>query len=134
MTHKVTILFRSWLKIKKTFFVHFFCLFYQEKCYFIKYMLVISILLSLTTCIQGLRTSKNILVENPQNLLSNFSVDTDELTLLDFHSVQKMKFSIKNFFSKCDEISSFPQTWSHLWEKSLREIFIFLSCQFLAER
>ena len=78
--------------------------------------------------------SLDILVENPQNLQNNFSVDTDELMLLDFHSVQKMKFSIKNFPSKCDEISSFPQIWSHLWEKYLREIFIFLSCQFLAER
>ena len=35
---------------------------------------------------------------------------------------QKMKFSIKDFFSKCDQIRSF---WSHLLKKSLMENFIF---------
>ena len=38
---------------------------------------------------------------------------------------QKMKFSIKDFFSKCDEIRSFQQIWSHLLKKSLMENFIF---------
>ena len=32
---------------------------------------------------------------------------------------QKMKFSIKDFFSKYDQIRSFLQTWSHLLKKSL---------------
>ena len=54
-------------------------------------MLVISILLKLTTCIQGLRFDENVLVENPQNLQNSFSVDTYRLMLLDFPSVQKMK-------------------------------------------
>ena len=35
-----------------------------------------------------------------------------------------MKFSIKDFFSKCDEIRSFLRIWSHL-KKSLMENFIF---------
>ena len=35
-----------------------------------------------------------------------------------------MKFSIKNFFSKCDQIGSFLQIWSHLLKKSLMENFI----------
>ena len=30
----------------------------------------------------------------------------------------KMKFSIKDFFSKCDQIRSFLQIWSHLLKKS----------------
>ena len=34
----------------------------------------------------------------------------------------KMKFSIKDFFSKCDQIRSFMQIWSHLLKKSLMEI------------
>ena len=38
---------------------------------------------------------------------------------------QKMKFSIKDFFSKCDQIRSFQQIWSHLLKKSLMENFIF---------
>ena len=29
-------------------------------------------------------------------------------------TAQKMKFFIKNFFSKCDQICSFLRVWSHL--------------------
>ena len=36
-----------------------------------------------------------------------------------------MKFSIKNFFSKCDQMRRKLQIWSHLPEKSLMENFIF---------
>ena len=36
-----------------------------------------------------------------------------------------MKFSIKNFFSKCDQIRRKPRIWSHLLKKSLMENFIF---------
>ena len=36
-----------------------------------------------------------------------------------------MKFSIKDFFSKCDQIRSFLRIWSHLLKKSLMENFIF---------
>ena len=35
-----------------------------------------------------------------------------------------MKFSIKDFFSKCDQICSFLPIWSHLLKKSLMENFI----------
>ena len=40
-------------------------------------------------------------------------------------TAQKMKFSIKDFFSKCDQIRSFLQIWSHLLKKSLMKNFIF---------
>ena len=36
-----------------------------------------------------------------------------------------MKFSIKDFFSKCHQIGSFLRIWSHLLKKSLMENFIF---------
>ena len=36
-----------------------------------------------------------------------------------------MKFIIKDFFSKCDQIHSFLPIWSHLLKKSLIENFIF---------
>ena len=36
-----------------------------------------------------------------------------------------MKFSIKDFFSKCGKIRSYPRIWSHLLKKSLMENFIF---------
>ena len=41
------------------------------------------------------------------------------------NTAQKIKFSIMNFFSKCDQILSFLRIWSHLVEKSLMENFIF---------
>ena len=41
-------------------------------------------------------------------------------------TAQKMKFSIKDLFSKCDQIRSFLWIWSHLQKKSLMEIFDFL--------
>ena len=40
-------------------------------------------------------------------------------------TAQKMKFFIKDFFSKCDQIRSFLRIWSHLLTKSLMENFIF---------
>ena len=39
---------------------------------------------------------------------------------------RKMKFSIKDFFSKCDQIRRNLRIWSHLPKKSLMENFIFL--------
>ena len=41
---------------------------------------------------------------------------------------QKMKFSIKDFFSKYDQIRSFLQIWSYLLKKSLMENFISVQC------
>ena len=38
---------------------------------------------------------------------------------------EMLSFSIKDFFSKCDQICCFQQIWSHLLKKSLMEIFIF---------
>ena len=36
-----------------------------------------------------------------------------------------MKFSAKDFFSKCDQIRIFLLIWSHLLKKSLMENFVF---------
>ena len=44
---------------------------------------------------------------------------------LDPNTTQKRKFSIKDFFSKCDRIRSFLRIWSHLLKKFLMESFIF---------
>ena len=37
------------------------------------------------------------------------------------NTAQKMKFSLKGFFSKCDQKRSFLRIWSHLLNKSLLE-------------
>ena len=42
-------------------------------------------------------------------------------------TAQKMKFSIKDFFSKCDQIRRKLGIWSHLLKKSLMENF-FVQC------
>ena len=42
-----------------------------------------------------------------------------------FGHCTKMKFSIKDYFSKCDQIRSFLRIWSHLLKKSLMENFGF---------
>ena len=40
-------------------------------------------------------------------------------------TAQKMKFFIKDFLIKCDQICSFLRIWSHLLKKSIMEDFIF---------
>ena len=40
---------------------------------------------------------------------------------------QKMKFFMKDFFSKCDQIHRKLQIWSHLLKKYLMENFIFFA-------
>ena len=45
--------------------------------------------------------------------------------LFTFHSAQKIKFFIKDFCRKCDQIRSFLQIWSLLLKKSFMENFIF---------
>ena len=42
-------------------------------------------------------------------------------------TTQTMVFSIKNFFSKCDQIRSFLRIWLHLLKKSLMENLFFCS-------
>ena len=42
-----------------------------------------------------------------------------------WYTTQKMKFSIKDFFSKCDQIRRKLLTWSHSPNKSLMENLIF---------
>ena len=39
-----------------------------------------------------------------------------------------MKFSIKDFFSKCDQTCSFLRIWSHLLKKSLTKLYFFVKC------
>ena len=48
-------------------------------------------------------------------------------------TAQKVKFSINDFSSKCDQIRSFLRIWSHLLEKSLMENFFLCSVDFGAQ-
>ena len=51
--------------------------------------------------------------------------ENDHLSCQTYYTAQKMKFSIKDFFSKCDQILRKLRIWSHLLKKSLMENFIF---------
>ena len=55
------------------------------------------------------------------------SLDTTfaERTCYLFFNAQKMKFFIKEFFSKSDQIHRELRIWSHLMKKPLMENFIF---------
>ena len=44
-------------------------------------------------------------------------------------TVQKIKFSIEDFFSKCDQIRRNLRIWSHLLKKSVMESFIFCALE-----
>ena len=57
------------------------------------------------------------------NMIESFPFFWSQLYWKDH--AQKMKFSIEDLFSKCDQISSFLRIWSHLPKKSLMENFIF---------
>ena len=52
-------------------------------------------------------------------------VPSDFIVQINNFTAQKMKFSIKNFFSKRDEIRRRLRIWWHLLKKSLMENFIF---------
>ena len=59
-----------------------------------------------------------------------------DVTLLsDFRifNAQNLNFSIKDFFSKCDQIRSFLQIWPHLLKKSLMKNLIFSTVEFLGK-
>ena len=45
-------------------------------------------------------------------------------------TAQKMKFSIKDFFSKCEKIHRKLRIWSHSLKKSLMENFIFCAVKY----
>ena len=46
-------------------------------------------------------------------------------------TAQKMKFSIKDLFSKCDQIHRKLRIWLHLLKKSLMENFILMSSDYM---
>ena len=61
---------------------------------------------------------------------TNEQINIEDIPKLDVnHIAQKMKFSIKDFFSKCDQI--LMRIWSHLLKKSLMENFIFCAVSFV---
>ena len=102
----------------------------EDKCPNMEFFLVLIFL-----CSGWLRTRKNsIFVHFPRTegnrhswlSLSDIArVSSSIILALNQNTIQKIKFSINDFFSKCDQIRSFLRIWSHFLKKSLMENFIF---------
>ena len=55
------------------------------------------------------------------SMMRNKNIQKNKNFITTLHTAQKMRFSIKDFYSKCDQI----RIWSHLLKKSLMENCIF---------
>ena len=70
----------------------------------------------------------------PKNATSRLqALDAGIIQSLKANTAQKMKFFIKDFFSKCDQIRSLLRIWSHVLKKSLMENFIFCAVKMTKE-
>ena len=67
-------------------------------------------------------------VKNSVRKTADINYELDQLNLLFecLYIAQKVKFSIKDFFSECDQIRRKMWIWSYLLKKSLMENFVFL--------
>ena len=90
-----------------------------EKPFFKSSYLIIQILLC--SCERHRKNFVNILIK--QFIIT--SVYQWYFSKIITFNAQKMKFSIKDFFGKRDQIRIFLRIWSHLMKKSLMENFIF---------
>ena len=75
----------------------------------------------MTACVIDLHITNDVTPNNNKNV-----------PFLNRATAQKLKFSIKTFFSNCDHIHNFLWIWSHLLKKSLMQNFIFRGAWFLA--
>ena len=57
-----------------------------------------------------------------EHILSPCSI----VSVINFEHSQKMKFSIKGFFSKCDQTRMILRIWSHLLSEILDKKFFFI--------
>ena len=67
-----------------------------------------------------------LLIIGKKNISLVFIVVPKNIRLNCEDTAQKMKFSIKDFFSRCDQIWEKLQIWLHLKKKFLMENFFFL--------
>ena len=81
------------------------------------------------TCLfVGIKNREQMLFENKKHEMCTMNKHKNIFGLTRYIA-PKIKFSIKDFFSKCDQIGSFLRIWSHLPKKSLMENFIFCAVE-----
>ena len=69
--------------------------------------------------------SEDVIIHNDEKINIKERLLQKFMLIVFIITAQKMKFSIKDFFSKCDQIRSFLRIWSHILKKSLIGNFIF---------
>ena len=99
----------------------------------------ISFLLYFSKILEKIMYNRPYLYLTENNLLYSLAFKKDiPLIMLLFKSqikyteslLKKLKFSIKDFFCKCDQIRRKLRIWSHLLKKSLMENFSFCAVNF----
>ena len=74
-----------------------------------------------------------VLTVATKNLCAFIPIIENNVIIFKYIIVQKMKFSIKDFYSKYDRIRRKLCIWSYLLQKSLMENFIFCAVYFEVE-
>ena len=79
----------------------------------------------ITVCTTKMIQNPFILLKNENSVLNEAESSKKLLVFKIYFTAHKMKFSIKDFFSKCDQVLISQRIWSHLLKKYLMENFIF---------
>ena len=114
---------RSMLSWEMTFFMRFYLMYWTNTSHGRGHGRVFCIPIIYYKCRKGFWLSvykEEIVWQKNNNLLKKCVVKS---------SAQKMKFSIEDFFSKCDQIRRKLRIWSHLLKKSFKENFIFCAVE-----
>ena len=90
-------------------------------------MLILSQLVLLIFLLPHQKMAFNLTLSALPNTIKVILSSNNVFTFMVFEKVtaQKMKFSIKDFFSKFDQIRGKLRIWSHLLKKSFMENFSF---------
>ena len=108
----------------------------------VSYLLVIKlIIIAASTCFlksfsKSLTVVFKILFHQTKsnNIQSRYCSGINTIWTILKNTAQKLKFSIMDFFSKCDKIRRKLRIWSHLMKKSLQRNFIFCAVKVEIEK
>ena len=76
-------------------------------------------------------TEKDTVYQPRKYTINDKNIKITKQNIINRKHRTKMKFSIRDFFSKCAQIRRNLQTWSHLLKKSLMENFIFCAVKII---
>ena len=79
--------------------------------------------------IQPLKTEFTIKNNVPIHSFNSWFWLWNKFSFVEYKHCTKMKFSMKDFFSKCEQIRRKQRIWSYLLKKSFMENFIFCAVE-----